>query len=46
MLLLKGFDDEACAFSAGATNFGFSTIAQEYVPQLLPIHHYRSFIPR
>ncbi|MEW6188586.1 MAG: hypothetical protein AB1466_00510 [Actinomycetota bacterium] len=46
VLLLRKIDNEACAFSAGATNFGFSTIAEEYVPQLLPIHHYRSFIPR
>lgn len=37
-VVLSQLDEEKYAMAVGATTFGFLTMAQEYVPQLLPIH--------
>ncbi len=37
-MILSQLDEEKYAMAVGATTFGFLTMAQEYVPQLLPIH--------
>jgi acetyl-CoA synthase len=37
-MILQDLDDERYSFAAGATSFGFLTIAPTYVQQLLPIH--------
>lgn len=37
-MVLSQLDEEKYAMAVGATTFGFLTMAQEYVPQLLPIH--------
>ncbi len=37
-MVLDQLDDEKYAMAAAGTMFGFLTMAQEYVPQLLPIH--------
>jgi acetyl-CoA synthase len=37
-MILDQVDNEKYAMAAAANSFGFLTMAQEYVPQLLPIH--------